>query len=395
VECKIGADHILLGRPILEDMDCITHWKKGAYVLFKNGYRIEVKGGVDGSFKISETKDARDTMSDASLTETDASSEELSSTVTDCSDSEDGSEDSATVYLLSITRDFNLPRPDLDLTIGNIGVNMADLKVPQIDLTQRALTLEMDAPNQVFGLTYSNSKSAEVLEREQVLIPLEQIRPEVAGIGVRISGDPEVIGNKAAVDIMVDALLKFREVFVPKGFVPKPMPGAIPAVFRIKEGAILPKPPSVRFSPAETTMLNAWDEAMSAAGQLQMSHSAVASRVIPLLKPEYFANRQMHIDRGENPLQFREYFRLVSDYSPVNKVVEPWRSRTKTVNEVIRDVINDKYTCIADAVMAFHQCPVSECSRWMSAIMLPQGLKELVSLGQGFCNSPAACEDLL
>jgi len=201
--------------------------------------------------------------------------------------------------------------------------------------------------------------------------PCYQLDPEkTGGRRINIGILPELEPYKEQIEAL---MLKHLPEFLEPGGIARTLTNVEPMEIIIDEELVkkdggLPVARVQRLSPTHTEVLNQYDDKMMAAGKIEESTSTTCATPLLVAKKD-----------GS--------WRIVFNYAPIAKYVKPLVWPLEPMDVVLQKMARHKYRSSFDHSLGYHQCPIAEHCRWLTAFAFPRGLRQYTVAPMGWKDS--------
>ena len=201
--------------------------------------------------------------------------------------------------------------------------------------------------------------------------PCYQMDPEkTGGRKINIGILPELEPYKEEIEALI---LKHLPEFLEPGGIARTLINVEPMEIHVDEELVkkdggLPVARTQRLSPTHTAVLNEYDDKMMAAGKIEESTSITCAT--PLLVPKKDGS-----------------WRIVFNYAPIAKYIKPLVWPLEPMDVVLQKMARYKYRSSFDHSLGYHQCPIAEHCRWLTAFAFPRGLRQYTVAPMGWKDS--------
>ncbi|TPX55616.1 hypothetical protein SpCBS45565_g08499 [Spizellomyces sp. 'palustris'] len=181
-------------------------------------------------------------------------------------------------------------------------------------------------------------------------------------------GDVEAVNQSRSVieKVFLDHL---DEILAPNGIVH--MLSHVPPMTIVvdpTDSTPLPRVKVTRWSATEEKVLKEYDDKMAAAGKLEPSPSPTSMRPILVAKKDGM-------------------WRIVFNFSPIGRRIVPMAWPLEPCDKVLQRMVCWTFISMFDHSLGYHQCPMDETCRWLTAIVFPRGLRQYTVAPMGWKDS--------
>ena len=175
--------------------------------------------------------------------------------------------------------------------------------------------------------------------------------------------DPEIMSK------IHDLFTEFQDELLAPGTIARTMTNIPPMDITLDplDTSPLPRAKVQRWTPMQEKVLNEYDEKMTAAGKLEPSISHTSAYPILVPKPD-------------------GTWRIVFNFL-INKRLIPYIGPLEPADKILQKAAQWSMLSLFDFALGYHQIPLNQAVRWLTAVVFPRGLRQYTDAPMGWKDS--------